>query len=241
MGRNTLRPFFYISTMNHLIKTVLIPFIFLIPLESVAQKTNEYSEVSFSLRGKYFLFSVGEDIFWRAYSYGGEIYIGKHHAIGVDGGVFRLRNEIDDSDDKEMYSDITRRSYVYVDYKYIHPFSPRFSLYAQVYSKLFGRRMDWKEKYDYEYKTPVDLTFLQETTRGTFTDVGIGVGGKFYFTDLNLGLDLSVNLYKHYYKNVATNYSEETGWSTEDLKEVIVPVYVRLNLFYHFWRFRHKP
>jgi hypothetical protein len=225
--------------MNRLIKLVsfILFCVFVNPI--FAQESgNEYSKISFSLRGKYIVFGILEDTYWRAYSYGGEIYIGKHHAIGIDGEVFRFRSEMDDSDDQAMYSEITRRSYIYVDYKYIYPFNPEFSLYGQLYSKLLGKRMDWIRKEDYEYETPVDLSFMDETKRGTFTDIGIGIGAKFYFTDLNLGADVSVNVFKHYYSTIATNYSDVDGWSTEEFKEPLFPVYIRMNLFYHFFRFK---
>ncbi|MNX84139.1 hypothetical protein D3C86_1159240 [compost metagenome] len=230
--------------MNHLINSLLFGFLFLLPLEPSAQESGTYSNISFSIRGKYLLGGFLEDLYWRGYNYGGEIYIGKHHAVGIDGGVFRTRRERDDDKDAAMYSDITRRSYIYLDYKYIYPFNNQFSLYGQVYSKVLGKRMDWSEKADYDFGDSTDLTFLEGQGRGTFTDIGLGVGCKFYFGESNFGFDASLNVYKRFEKFNQTNYvySEGDGWewNSSQIKESPVALYLRMTFFYHFLRFKRK-
>ena len=117
-------PFFcYISAMNHLIKLLLLSYLFFLSNLCCAQEPKEHLKVSFSIRGKYLLGGILEDLYWRTYHAGGEVFIGDRHAIGIDGGVFRTRRERDDDNNTAMYSDITRRSYMYLDYKYIYPFN----------------------------------------------------------------------------------------------------------------------
>lgn len=228
--------------MNRLIKILLLAFLFLIPYESTAQEFGWYSKVSFSIRGKYLLGGFLEDLYWRTYHYGGEVFLGKHHAIGIDAGVFRTRRERDDDNEVAMYSDITRRSYIYLDYKYIYPFNQGFSLYGQVYSKVFGKRKDWSEKTDYDFGDSTDLTFLNGSATGTFTDIGLGVGCKFYFGESNFGFDFNLNVYKRFEKYNQTEYvySEVDGWewNSSQINESPVALYLRTTFFYHFFRFR---
>lgn len=229
--------------MNHLIKSLLAVILYLIPFVSKAQESkSEYSKVSFSIRGKYLLGGFLEDLYWRGYNYGGEVFIGKRHVVGIDGGVFRTRRERDDDQEVAMYSDITRRSYMYMDYKYIFLLDKEFSLYAQVYSKFLGKRMDWSEKTDYDFGDSTDLTFLNATARGTFTDIGLGVGGKIYFGESNFGFDFSLNVYKRFEKYNQTDYSYSEGdgweWNSSQIKESPVALYLRITFFYHFLRFK---
>lgn len=228
--------------MNRLIKLLSFILFWVFTNPILAQESDEYSKVSFSIRGKYLLGGFLEDLYWRGYNYGGEIFIGKHHAIGIDGGVFRTRREEDDYSEVAMYSDITRRSYIYMDYKYIYPFDKEFSLYGQIYSKFLGKRMDWKEKTDYDFGDSTDLAFLDETARGTFTDIGLGVGGKIYFGESNFGFDFSLNVYKRFEKYNQTDYTYSEGdgweWNSSQIKESPVALYLRISFFYHFLRFK---
>lgn len=186
------------------------------------------------------MFGFLEDLYWRAYNYGGEVFIGKHHAFGVDGGVFRWRFEEDDSNDRAMYSDITRRSFVYVDYKFMYPINTNLTLYAQAFSKLHGRRMDWSVKYDYDFDPNKDLNFLNATGRGKFVDYGGGIGMKYYFDLSNFGIDVNLNVFKREGKNTFSHYSLTDGWYTTDVSENQVSAYMRVTFFYHFFRFKGK-
>jgi len=68
-------------------------------------------DFSFSLRGKYLVYGIIEDLYFRTYTYGGECIFRERHSIGVDATMFRSRFENDDSDDEAMDSDIERRTY----------------------------------------------------------------------------------------------------------------------------------
>lgn len=228
--------------MNHLIKLLLLTGFFLFSGLCSAQEPTERIKVSFSIRGKYLLGGVLEDLYWRTYHAGGEVFIGDRHAIGIDGGVFRTRRERDDDNNTAMYSDITRRSYMYLDYKYIYPFNPGFSLYGQVYSKVLGKRRDWSEKNEYDFGDSTDLTFLEGIGRGTFTDIGAGVGCKYYFGESNFGVDVSLSVYKRFETFYQSSYVYSQGdgweWNSSQVKGSPVSLYLRTALFYHFLRFR---
>lgn len=228
--------------MNHLIQLLLLAFLFLIPRESVAQETNEYSKVSFSLRAKYFYLPGWENVSWRSYSYGGEIFIGKHHAIGIDGDGYKcLRRWEDGTDDERLIAmKVVKRSSIYLDYKYIQRLNEVFSLYGQVYSRLLGKRMNWNEDGgEYEFKDPKSENYLLETKRGTFTDFGLGIGGKWYFNGGNSGLDVNLNIYKRFGSYQETIYSIiSDSWSTNQVDDSKVSGYLRVAFFYHFLRFK---
>lgn len=194
------------------------------------------SKVSFALRGKYLVGGVLEDLYWRSYNYGGEIILGKHHAFGIDGGMFRTRNEYDDSVDVAMYSSIERRTYVYVDYKFMVNIQPQLVLYAQVYSKLHGRMWSWNEVYDYDFKSK-DLTYLQATSRGNFTELGGGIGTKIYFGTSNFGFDANLNIAKRFGTFTASHYNEDGNWTYKQHDDTKLKAYLRISFFYHFNRF----
>jgi hypothetical protein len=101
--------------MNHLIKSLLLAFLFLFPRESKSQEAKEYSKVSFSIRGKWLYIPGWENVSWRSYSYGGEIFIGKHHAIGIDGDEYQRhwRNE-EGSTDVLIAMEITKRKSIQI-------------------------------------------------------------------------------------------------------------------------------
>ncbi|WP_341907145.1 hypothetical protein [Fluviicola taffensis] len=224
--------------MNHLIRLISFILFCVFTNPILAQESgNEYSKISFSIRAKYLYLPGWENVSWRSYSYGGEIFIGKHHAIGIDGDGFitRRRWETGEYDDL-IAMEVTKRSSVYADYKYIHPFNEVFSLYGQVYSRFLGKRTDWYE--DAENDTLIDPNYLLETKRGTFTDFGIGIGGKWYFNGGNSGLDVSLNAYKRFGSYTETVYSPTNGWSTNDIDNSTVSAYLRVAFFYHFFRFR---
>ena len=227
--------------MNHLIKSILLGFLFLITQESSAQESNEYSKVSFSIRGKWFYLPGWENVSWRSYSYGGEIFIGKHHALGIDGDGFQRhwRNE-EDSTERLIAMEITKRTSIYLDYKYIQPFNEQFSLYGQLYSRIQGKRTEWMKKSDdYSFENPNDEIYLKATTRGTFTDVGLGIGGKWYFNGGSSGLDFNINMYRRFGSFVETDYSKTAGWTSNHINESSkVFGYIRLTFFYHFLRFK---
>lgn len=226
--------------MNHLIKLLLLGLTYLIVFESTAQKS-EYSKFSFSIRAKYLYLPGWENVSWRAYSYGGEIFIGKHHAIGVDGDGFITRRRWEAGQYDELIAmEVTKRSSIYADYKYTHPFNDVFSIYAQVYSRFLGKRMDWYEKSGTENDTLTDPNNLLETKRGIFTDFGIGIGGKWYFNGGSSGLDFNLNVSKRFGNYMENAYSPTNGWSTNEVDESRVSVYFRVAFFYHFLRFKRS-
>lgn len=229
--------------MNHLIRSVLIGFLFLLANGTVAQESKEYSKVSFSIRGKWLYIPGWEDVSWRSYSYGGEFFIGKHHAIGIDGDGYQRhwRNE-EGSSDVLIAMEVTKRTSIYLDYKYIHPFNEQLSLYGQLYSRLNGKRKEWIEKStNYQFENPESENYLKGTAKGTFTDFGLGVGGKWYFNGGNSGLDFSINVFRRFGNFVETRYSNATGWTSYQVNESPkVFCYIRLTFFYHFFRFKKQ-
>lgn len=211
---------------------------FFVQLISRAQDHSnvEPSKVSFAIRGKYLVGGILEDMYWRSYNYGGEIILGKHHAIGVDGGMFRTRNENDDSVDVAMYSGIERRTYIYADYKFMLNLKPQIVLYAQVYTKLNGKMWHWSEVYDYDFKSK-DLTYLQATSRGNFTELGGGIGTKIYFGTSNFGFDANLNIAKRFGAFTSSNYDGNGNWDYITYDETKMKAYLRISFFYHFNRF----
>lgn len=224
--------------MNHLVKSLLLTFLFLIPRESDAQ---EYSKVSFSIRGKWLYLPGWENVSWRSYSYGGEIFIGKHHAIGLDNEGFETHRRWEAGEYDDLVAmEVTKRTALYADYKYIQPFNEFFSLYGQVYSRFLGSRRYWLEKSAQEgAPEPPDPNALLTTHSGTFTDFGLGLGGKWYFNGGNSGLDLNVNVYKRtgsYKETVRT----ESGWAVSEVTDSPVSMYLKVSFFYHFLRFKRQ-
>lgn len=228
--------------MNRLIKLISI-LLFCVFTKTVhAQESNEYSKVSFSIRGKWFYLPGWENVSWRSYSYGGEFFIGKHHAIGIDGDGFETHRRWETGEDDNLVAmEVTKRTSVYADYKYIYTFNEFFSLYAQIYSRFLGKRMFFYDRPSnkYQYFDPIDPNTLLSKTEGTFTDFGLGIGGKWYFNGGNSGLDLNINMYRRFGDFTETYYSSETGQTDYQINESSkVFGYVRLSFFYHFLRFK---
>jgi hypothetical protein len=200
------------------------------------------SKVSFSLRGKYFVFGL-ENTFLRGYNYGAEIHFGKHHSIGADGGMFRTSWDTDDGDDSDgssdiLYSSITRRTFVYVDYKYLFPFKNQV-LYAQCYTKQNGRYFSFNKKRDTEYGLAHPETF-EGYGRGNFSEYGAGIGAMLYFkkTEGRLGVDVNLNLAFRNGSTLTRYHSDTNGWkSVSDSDDMVYP-YFRFTLFYHFFRYQ---
>jgi hypothetical protein len=197
----------------------------------------EPSNVSFAIRGKYLLGGILEDLYWRAYNYGGEVIIGKHHAIGIDGGMFRTRFENDDSVDVAMFSEIERRTYIYLDYKFMLHLNPQVVLYAQVFSKLNGKMWQWDEPTDYDFKS-ADMTYFKETSRGNFSELGGGFGTKIYFGTSNFGFDANLNIAKRFGSFTSSNYDGNGNWEYSTHDETKLKAYLRISFFYHFYRFK---
>lgn len=212
---------------------------FCVALNSQAQEVSiaEPSKVSFAIRGKYLLGGILEDLYWRSYNYGGELILGRHHAIGIDGGMFRTRHENDDSVDVAMFSEIERRTYLYADYKFMVNIKPQIVLYAQVYSKLNGRIWQWDEPTDYDFKS-ADMTYFKETSRGNFSEVGGGFGTKIYFGTSNFGFDANLNIAKRFGTFTSSNYDGNGNWDYTTYDETKMKAYLRISFFYHFKRFK---
>ncbi len=229
--------------MNRLIKFTFLILFWVFNHSIHAQESDEYSKISFSIRAKYLYLPGWENVSWRSYSYGGEIFIGKHHAVGIDGDGYQIhwRNE-EGSTDVLIAMEITKKTSIYLDYKYIQPFNEQFSLYGQLYSRLYGKRNERIEKSDdYQFEDPESENYLKETTKGTFTDIGLGVGGKWYFNGGSSGLDFNINMYRRFGSFVETNYSKTVGWTTNRVDESSkVFCYIRLAFFYHFLRFKRS-
>jgi hypothetical protein len=107
-------------------------------------------------------------------------------------------------------------------------------LYGQLYSRIYGKRTKRIEKADdYQFEDPESENYLQETAKGTFTDFGLGLGGKWYFNGGNSGLDFG--------SFVETNYSTTVCWSDNRVDESSkVFCSVRITFFYHFFRFKRS-
>lgn len=208
-----------------------------------AQTDQLPSRVSFALRGKYYIFGALENLTWRGYSYGGEIHFGKHHALGIDGAMFRRKWDTDDGDDSDgsseiLYSDVVRRTFVYIDYKYLFPFKNQV-LYAQIYTKQSGRYFSFNVKRDNTYFQENPELF-QEYSRGKYTEYGFGAGAMLYFrkTEGRLGADVNLNLAFRNGSTLTSHYTQTKGWFYSSNSDDLVYPYLRFTLFYHFFRYR---
>ena len=191
---------------------------------------------SFSFRGKYLVYGVIEDLYFRMYTYGGECIFLERHCIGVDATMFRSRFERDDSDDDAMYSDIERRTYILVDYKFLMPVNPTTFFYLNAYEKLNGKSWNWSEIEPYDFGDK-DISYLNSTERGRFHEFGIGLGLKKYFGYSNFGIDFSCNIASRVGTNSTyTHKNEYTIQITENIQYERLLPYVRINFFYHFLR-----
>ncbi len=201
----------------------------------------ESSKVSFAIRGKWFYLPGWENVSWRYYSYGGEIFLGKHHAIGLESDGFETHRRWEAGEyDNLVAMEVTKRTGIVADYKYLLPFNEFFSLYGLVYSRFLGKRRYWLEKStEEEAPEPPDPNALLTTNSGTFTDFGAGLGGKWYFNGGSSGLDVSLNVFKRigsYRETVRT----ENGWVVSNITDSPVSMYLRISFFYHFLRFKKQ-
>lgn len=225
--------------MKSLVLVLLIPLLLTV---SFAQE-KESTSVSFALRGKIFGFFVIEDTYFTTGTIGGEFLLGNKHSIGIDYTYFAWQYQTDgdftDSSgnlihDVSLYNQYTRRPYFLFDYKYnLHNHGDDFSLYLNLCTKL-GEYKEWYgENYNEKYLTSRPV-ILDNTINGVFNEVGVGVGFKGYFTESNLGYDISANYARRTNKNKVTIPS----LNVYDKKENSIKnlLYIRINFFYHFGR-----
>lgn len=206
-----------------------------------AQESVELNKFSFAMRGKYLFLPGWENVSWQTYSIGGELFLGKYHALGIDfdGYKSKWRNEVGDMDELKAYEFLKRTS-IYIDYKFVYPLREDFSIYAQLYTRTNGKRKEWNEKAEtYTLQSMADTNYFQEGVNGTFADYGLGIGGKWYFNGGNSGLDFSLNLYRRFGSYEQRIYSTSEGWNIiQKAEPTAVFFYFRVTFFYHFLRFK---
>lgn len=198
--------------------------------------TNNNYGYAFSLRGKAFGFFIIEDTYFATFTLGGELIYNKKHSLGIDGTLFRWRYQTDDSIDVEMYDRLEKRTYLLIDYKYafISFHDDESTLYFNVYDKTGNYKM-WHKAYNYDHHND-DMTFLKSTTKGTFNELGMGIGIKKYLYDSPLGFDCSANVTYLFTNNDEHLYVSKTQTDFKTDKHETWGFYMRLNLFYNFNR-----
>lgn len=229
---------FPVTPMN--MKKHLLLFVLLLAFHNGNSQELVPSKVSFTLRGKYIVFGFLEDLLWRSYSYGGTVQFGKHHSIGVDGAMFRTRFDYDSDDDQiTYYSNIYRRTYIYIDYKYIFKFKGG-DVYAQAYTKQHGRLFTFDIPRDDAYEAE-HLESFQDYGRGKFTEYGGGVGALFYTNEGNgrFAFDVNLNVAARFGTHTFSRYDKQEGvWNYTTESDNMVYPYLRFTVCYHFFRYR---
>ncbi len=199
-------------------------------------KKRDYSktigeDISISIRGKVASLFFIEDWFCRTGTIGAEIIYNNKHSLGVDASFFRWRYQTDDPDPIPLYDELEKRTFIYLDYKLSIHSREKSLYYLNLYSKIGNYDM-WYEKYENDTSI-LNLDFINTTADGKFSEFGLGLGAKFYFSSKkNWGIDISLNAA---IRN--TNYEKEvydTGIRKINLEvqeQRYVP-FLKINFFY---------
>lgn len=216
-------------------KTGISPILFLIIGISFWSTSMAQTNLSLAIRGKYLPLGGLEDAYGLTYTYGGEIILNDRHSIGVDGNMFRTRGEVDNDEDTEaMYSEINRKTYGLVDYKLLMYVKPEIQLYFTAYQKWGGRYWMWYKKHKYDFGDQ-DISFLQSTKRGRFSETGFGLGMKGYFSDSGFGIDFCLGMgYRTGSNEIYKHVNPYEVRITKGIDYDRIMAYVRLNFFYQF-------
>ncbi len=193
--------------------------------------------LDFSLRGKVATFFIIEDVYFLTYTGGAELGFNRH-SIGLDYTWFRWRYEEDTNEDVGMYSQYELRNYLHADYKFTFLIFPRIDLdvYFNAYYKS-GKYTMWYDKYEeFDFGTR-DVSFLQSTTKGLFTEPGVGFGIRKYAEESGFGLDVSAGAgYRMMDYNEIVHHDVNRIETRDHVKSDISLFYMRMECFYNFGR-----
>ena len=203
----------------------------------------EAANLSFAIRGKYFTMFVFEDLYFRTYCYGAELIHKNKHSIGLDVNVFRWKSEEDDSKDVAKYQFFEKRASLLIDYKFnflTNNSAAEFGIfyYINLFNKFNGKYTSWYTKEDYPFDSNYNTNFLKSTATGTFNEPGVGIGIKNHFDyDFHgFGIDASFNITKRFSTIYEQNFDINNQINYNTVHEEKLRFYIRLNLFYHFFR-----
>lgn len=215
-----------------------------------SQDNHMYLDRYLALRGKAFAFVIIEDIYFQNLTGGVEFRFSKRHSVGLDWVHFRWRYENDyylDGYDQGYGPDaFRRRRYLLVDYRF-YPFlsssnflPQKMDFYINPLVKL-GRRKIWSETGS---STTDEFSDVVYTDRSDFTDYGLALGTKIYFSSKRkLGLDVSMGaIYRVGYIFEQTGYlnDQKSGFIVQNSPYRIWQFHMRLNLTYSFYSFQKK-
>jgi hypothetical protein len=179
---------------------------------SFSQRVKQQDNFAFAMRGKLFGFFIIEDIFFSTGTVGFEVSHKSGHSIGADLTFFHWRYEHDNMDDDPLTETYEKRTYAYLDYKYRFAQLKEFDLYFNVYDKIGAYRY-WREGVAEGYND-ITMPELTDKTKGTFNQVGIGVGIKKFYTERSY-IDISMNGGKTFKNDHAVVYDEGVKTSVE--------------------------
>jgi hypothetical protein len=210
-------------------KKLLVVFLFIHLSEiSYSQSIVQKQNYSLALRGKAIGFFIIEDCYFSTATIGTELTVKGGHSFGVDLTFFGWRYEDDDNDENPLTEAYEKRNYMYLDYKYRFLKLEECDIYFNTYNKI-GLYDYWQEGVAEGYNN-WEMPSLTDKIRGTFNQVGAGIGIKKFYTDRSY-IDISVNGGRVYTNDHTHTYDQNLKTSVDEynVKNSKPIFYIRIN------------